>query len=258
MSEGAEQADPAKQEIRERIWRALVRAKVARFPGARGRIPNFTGAEQAARLAAELYDFARARVLKMNPDSPQRLLRQLALEQGKRIYMAVPRLRALECFLELDPRRLAGRAREASTIDGAERLGRPRRIGELEPIDLVVCGSVAVNAKGHRLGKGGGYSVLEWALAADRGLVTPRMPVLTTVHPLQLVDADLPRLEHDLAVTLIVTADEIVRPPRRLQQPRGILWERLRPGMWEEIPVLRQVAPARITRGPGGGSRFRS
>jgi hypothetical protein len=42
-----------KQEVRERVWRTLEKHKAARFPGTRGRIPNFVGAEAAAdRLAA--------------------------------------------------------------------------------------------------------------------------------------------------------------------------------------------------------------
>ena len=38
----------AKAELRERIWSDLREHRLARFPGARGRIPNFVGAEAAA------------------------------------------------------------------------------------------------------------------------------------------------------------------------------------------------------------------
>ena len=38
------QAARAKQAIRERVWALLERERVARFPGATGRIPNFAGA----------------------------------------------------------------------------------------------------------------------------------------------------------------------------------------------------------------------
>ena len=38
-------------------------------------------------------------------------------------------------------------------------------------LDLVVCGSVAVNADGARVGKGAGYSDLELALLTEAGLV---------------------------------------------------------------------------------------
>jgi len=41
-------------------------------------------------------------------------------------------------------------------------------IAGMEPIDLVVCGSVAVNAQGVRVGKGGGFSDLELALLVTR------------------------------------------------------------------------------------------
>ena len=43
----------AKAALRQEVWTAMRAAKVARFPGAAGRIPNFTGAEAAAeRLRA--------------------------------------------------------------------------------------------------------------------------------------------------------------------------------------------------------------
>ena len=43
----------AKAVLRQDVWSAMRAAKVARFPGAAGRIPNFTGAEAAAeRLRA--------------------------------------------------------------------------------------------------------------------------------------------------------------------------------------------------------------
>ena len=38
----------AKAALREEVWSAMRAAKVARFPGAAGRIPNFSGAEAAA------------------------------------------------------------------------------------------------------------------------------------------------------------------------------------------------------------------
>src|SRR5262247_1140746 len=97
---------PTKQKIRERVWDALVEARVHRFPGTRGRIPNFVGAERAADRLCELDIWKRAQALKCNPDAPQRPVRLRALKEGKIVYMAVPRLRELECFIELDPSKL--------------------------------------------------------------------------------------------------------------------------------------------------------
>jgi 5-formyltetrahydrofolate cyclo-ligase len=42
-----EEAARAKQAVRERVWGLLERERVARFPGATGRIPNFAGAPAA-------------------------------------------------------------------------------------------------------------------------------------------------------------------------------------------------------------------
>ena len=117
-----------KQELREAVWRLMEAEGVARFPGARGRIPNFKGAEQCAPRVAELNTWDRARVIKANPDSPQRAIRHLALKQGKTIYMAVPRLREKKCFVELDPVRIGKRLYEASSIKGAF-LTRPAGCG---------------------------------------------------------------------------------------------------------------------------------
>ncbi|MFQ6015181.1 MAG: 5-formyltetrahydrofolate cyclo-ligase, partial [Anaerolineae bacterium] len=147
-----------KAELRARIWTLLEREGVVRFPGAEGRIPNFAGAEKAAARLQALDDWRNARTIKANPDSPQRAVRELALREGKKVYMAVPRLRKVKCFVELDPARLVGRYRQASTIKGAFRWGRPILLEEMEPIDLIVAGSVAVTREGARVGKGGGYS----------------------------------------------------------------------------------------------------
>src|SRR6266513_1931697 len=96
-----------KQHVREWVWQELRRVGAARFPGAEGRIPNFTGAEAAARLFANVDEWRAADVLKSNPDSPQLPVRTAALEAGKRVYMAVPRLVDEKPFLLLDPDRIA-------------------------------------------------------------------------------------------------------------------------------------------------------
>ena len=48
----------------------------------------------------------------------------------------------------------------------------------------LVCGSsVAVNRQGARVGKGGGFSDLEFALLVEAGLIGTNTIVATTVHP---------------------------------------------------------------------------
>ncbi|HLC41497.1 MAG TPA: 5-formyltetrahydrofolate cyclo-ligase [Methylomirabilota bacterium] len=227
-----------KREIREHVWSRLRCSGVARFPGAKGRIPNFVGAERAAKTLGSLPIWKRARVLKVNPDAPQLPVRRLALREGKTVYMAVPRLRSLECFIELDPVRLGEDLAKSASIVGAWRYGRLVQIHEVQPIDLVIIGAVAVNTRGARVGKGGGYADLEYALLREAGKVSARTPVVTTVHALQVVPHDLEMCEHDIALDWIVEPDAALRCGQEYPKPNGIHWEILSAEKIETIPVL--------------------
>jgi len=219
----------AKAALRDEVWSALNDAGVARFPGAKGRIPNFSGAEAAAEALRSTPTWREARRVKANPDAPQWPVRQRVLEDRKRLYMAVPRLADAPPFYLLDPERLADSPRKASSIKGAPRSAHPVDVDELEPIDLVVTGCVAVGTDGARLGKGGGFSDLELAIVAGAGLVTGRTTVVTTVHDLQVRPAGLvPTTGHDLHVDLVVTPARVVECPRR----RGYRLHRVR---WREL-----------------------
>lgn len=248
MSAPAPGPDAAgKQRIRERIWQQLDADPAARTPRpARGRIPGFQGAEAAADRLAALPSWRAARVLKLNPDTPQRPVRCRALESGKLLYMAVPRLASERPFLALQQSALPAGvdAESAVSIDGAERHGRPLRVDELAPIELIVCGSVAVSAGGVRIGKGAGYADLEFALLAELGLVSERTLIATTVHDLQVLEEALPETEHDFRLDLIVTPTRVLHCPR-VKRPPGLLWEQLAPEQLAAIPALQQAASRR-------------
>jgi 5-formyltetrahydrofolate cyclo-ligase len=227
-----------KDEIRENVWKLLQKQKVARFPGAEGRIPNFIGAEACAKQLAETSYWKAAKVLKVNPDSPQRAIRQRALAEGKIIYMAVPRLRSDKPFIELDPKKLKCSPYVASSIKGAGQHGRPVEVQELRKIDLVVCGSVAVNRRGARVGKGGGYSDLEFALLTEQKKIGANTPVVTSVHPLQIVDDKIPMTEHDIPLSAIITPAEIIETKSSFPRPKRIYWSMLSQEKIDAIPVL--------------------
>jgi 5-formyltetrahydrofolate cyclo-ligase len=219
--------------------------RVARFPGSRGHIPNFEGAGEAAELLAGTVEWTKCRVVKANPDAPQLPVRAKALAEGKLLYMAVPRLRQRKPFLLLDPAKSRVNPRKAASIRGATQLGRPVATSAVRPVDFVVCGSVAVNRKGARVGKGGGFSDLELALLTEAGLVGEATVVATTVHPLQVLDQDLPETRHDFRVDLIVTPHEVIRTRRSRHRPPGIQWADLDAEKIREIPVLSSLARRR-------------
>jgi 5-formyltetrahydrofolate cyclo-ligase len=229
-----------KQAIRDRIWTLLEERRAAAFPGARGRIPNFVDASAAADQLAAEESWRAARVIKSNPDAPQRYVRLRALREGKIVYMAVPRLRQARCFWELDPRRLRD-LRTAASIGGASKAGRAVDPRDLPHIDLVVAGSVAVSRNGARIGKGGGYSDLEYALCRAAGCIDDRTLIATTVHPLQIVRGALPETKHDFRVDLIATPEGVLRPRRSRPQPSGVIAGDLTEEIRETVPALRAL-----------------
>ena len=230
--------------IREDVWTALETARVVRGKSVHDKIPHFIGCEVAASLATELLEWEAARAIKSNPDQAQRPLRQLALEQGKLLYMAVPRLRDERVFIELDPTRPEVEPAKAATISGAFQVGRPVYVAEMQPIDLVISGSVAVNRQGVRVGKGGGYADLEYGLAAAAGVVNPDTLVISTVHAMQVLDEDLPYTQHDVPLAVVITPDAIIRcnaGGAALPRPTGIYWDDLDERKIRSIPLLARL-----------------
>ncbi len=232
-------AKKAKEEIRKSVWSRLLAERVALPPfPIEGRIPNFLGAEAAARRLAESDVFQNARVVFCNPDSPQRHVREAVLRSGKLLVMASPRLR--KGFILVDPRNIPRAAiPRASTISGAFEFGRPVTL-DVPPIDLKVAGSVAVDVYGGRVGKGGGFSDLEFGILKTLGAIDESTPIVTTVHDLQIVE-NVPMLKHDVPVDYIVTPTHSIRTQRKYPRPDGIYWDLLEEDKIKSIPLLREI-----------------
>jgi 5-formyltetrahydrofolate cyclo-ligase len=103
----------SKDDIRRRIWFLMEEKGVARFPRpVYGRIPNFAGSEVAAQKLAEQREFKQAKVVKVNPDSPQKMVRYLTLISGKTLIMPTPKLK--HGFLLLNPNEIPKSALDSS------------------------------------------------------------------------------------------------------------------------------------------------
>jgi 5-formyltetrahydrofolate cyclo-ligase len=63
--------------------------------------------------------------------------------------------------------------------------------------------------------RGAGYSDLEFALLTEAGLVGAETLVVTTVHPLQVIDTSIPVTDHDVNVDLVITPEEVIQCLRR-------------------------------------------
>ncbi|GGN07565.1 5-formyltetrahydrofolate cyclo-ligase [Halarchaeum nitratireducens] len=235
----------AKSDVRERVWDALESAGIARFPfPPHGRIPNFDGADEAAERLAATDAWRDAAVVKANPDAPQLPARRRALRDGKTLYMAVPRLRDPECFLELDPERIDpaeyDRAPALSNVEEYAEAVRPAALGH---VDLVLSGSVAVSEDGARVGKGEGFSDVEFGVLVDLGLVDDETTVATTVHERQVVEAATwPVADHDVPMDLVVTPERTVDTDTPYARPVGVDWDAVSDEDRAEIPILAELA----------------
>ena len=245
-----------KARLRREAWDRLQSEGVARFPfPPHDRIPNFEGAKEAAERLAETPEFRAAKVVKANPDAPQLPLRALALRQGKALVMAVPRLKEPACF-----RLFPEGSHAVPTIQEALSRGRPLTPEDVPPIDLVLAGSVVVGPRGERIGKGGGFSDLEWGLLSEAEKVTPATRIVTTVHDLQAKTSLLPVLPHDVPLDLAATPTRLLRFPTSLGRPRGIMPEELTEATRSEVSWLSKWMSARerarrtALYGGGGGS----
>ncbi|WP_122089431.1 5-formyltetrahydrofolate cyclo-ligase [Halalkalicoccus subterraneus] len=229
-----------KQALRERIWDALESEGIARFPfPPHGRIPNFAGADEAAERLVETPEWDEVETVKANPDAPQLPVRRRALREGKTLYMAQPRLKSEKPFLELDPAEVSD-IDEATTVSGVAKHGVPRGPDGMPAIDLVVSGSVAMTETGARVGKGEGYSDLEFAVLRELDLVDDDTPTATTVHETQVVDDAPAPAAHDVPMDLVCTPERVIRTEGG-EKPSGIDWSLLPAERIAEIPVLDRV-----------------
>ena len=231
------QVTPAeqKQAIRLAVWQRLDAEGISTFPRpVRGRIPNVKGADAAAERLAQTPEWQAARVVKVNPDAPQRPVRFRALKAGKTLLMPTQRLRDNFVLVQTE------RAWEASSIKGAFELGSLVALDNLPPIDLLVFGSVAVSPDGDRVGKGEGYAELEFAVLRQTGRVAADVPIATTVHDAQVVEA-IPREAFDVTLDLVCTPTRTLRVKQPGPRPNGVLWEHLSEERLSEMPILQEL-----------------
>ncbi len=231
-----------KQSIRERVWDALADEGVARFPfPPHGRIPNVADAADAAdRLADRV---GPVETVKANPDAPQLPYRRRALREGTTVFFAQPRLRDAEPFLRLDPAAIPpDELDRAPTVSHVDDYATPVGPDAVPHLDLVVCGSVAVDEAGGRVGKGEGFSDLEFAVLAELGAVDDETLVATTVHERQVLDA-VPHAPHDVPLDLVVTPERVVETGTTYSRPAGVDWTLVGDEAVAETPVLRRLRP---------------
>ena len=72
------------------------------------------------------------------------------------------------------------------------------------------------------------------------GLISESTPIVTTVHPVQLVSEELPMTPHDISLDYIGTLEELVRCEGEYRRLLGIIWEDLGDKL-DEAPILQAL-----------------
>ena len=230
--------------VRHCVWERLVETGVTIGP-AFDRIPNFVGADMAAKRLSELDEWKRARIVKCNPDPPQIPVRLRALYEGKLLFAPVPYLTKGHPYLRIDPDKLAAKGIDfetAAVAQGFMEHGEPVGFEEMPKLDFCVVGCVAVTRRGGRTGKGAGFADLEQGVFRELGLVSDATPIATTVHSSQLVDESEVVMEgHDSALSFIATELELIATGTQFPQPKGVAWDKVRPDQFTDIPFLTEL-----------------
>ncbi|XP_075996448.1 methenyltetrahydrofolate synthase domain-containing protein [Genypterus blacodes] len=255
----------SKQELRQKVWDHMEDRNLADFPRpVHYRIPNFKGALTACARLAELHAFARTAEVKVDPDKPLEGARLAALQARKTLLVPTPRLRS-GLFNKILPPQGANKEqlRICSTAQGVKNFSVPVGLEAKLKVDLVVVGSVAVSEKGFRVGKGEGYSDMEYGMMASTGAVSSSTVVVTVVHDCQVVDVPEELMEdHDLTVDFILTPTRVIQTECSQPKPEAIIWSKLDTDTLEKIPVLKKLRALQEQEGKdvtlGAGPRRKS
>ena len=190
-----------KDQVRYHIWDLMQKKGIAIFPlPPYRRIPNFKDARIAAAKIKRLPQYKSSRCVFSGPDSVLRPLRDQILRDKKILAYATPHMKEMKIMKPQN-------SKLDTSIRGLIRKGERLT----EKVDIAVVGSVAVDFKGNRLGKGSGYGDREIEYLRKNNLIEDDFKIGTLVHSVQLIpDLSMFREPHDIPVDFILTEKELL------------------------------------------------
>jgi len=190
-----------KDQVRYYIWDLMVDKKIAIFPlPPHKRIPNFKDARVAAAKIKTLPEYRTSRCIFTGPDSVLKPLRDQILRDKKILAYATPHMKEMKMIRP-----------ESGKVDTSIRglIQKGERL--TQKVDIAVIGSVAVDFKGNRLGKGSGYGDQEIQYLKTNNLTSADLRIGTLVHTIQLIpDLSMFKEAHDIPVDFILTEKELL------------------------------------------------
>lgn len=236
-----------KAKARRIAWQNLIRVAKpdSRFHlDFREYIPDFEGSDVATERLTGMDIYRKAKVLFITPDNCLEKLRAQVLRDGKTQIISSYGIR--RGMIELMPDDVPESIYDyAVKLDLLEEFGRHRSLAELKmkypKIDLMVTGGSVVDRSGVRFGKGHGYFDLEWAMFYHLNMVDQGTPLAALVHDFQVVDINLAPTPFDTICDVIITPTTTLHVENPQKPACGVIWEKLEPGMLEDIPPLQEL-----------------
>ena len=193
-----------KDKTRKEIWETLHKNKLThRKQGDYGKIPDFKGKTKAAEKLQKTKEYKKSKTIFTAPDTAQQPVRYNCIKDGKTLIMATPNLENGYVLLKNNE----NNPQQASNKKYATKNGTP--ITKMPKIDLVIEGSVGVDLKGNRLGKGKGYGDKEIKYLYQQKAINQKTPIITTVHPIQIKEK-IPTDKNDCKINMIITPKNII------------------------------------------------
>lgn len=236
-----------KAAVRSKVWKEL--RKVA-LPDSRFHfdfasfIADFEGSRAASDKLLALPCFRSCTAVFIAPDNCLEYLRERTLGAGVKVLITTYGIR--RGFWLLDPAEIDPAVfKYASTLDGMEKTGKPVSLRQIVDmglkVGLMVTGTGAINDRGIRFGKGHGFFDLEWGMLCAMGVVGTDTTTAAVVHDCQVLTEELRPEEFDTICDIVVTPTRVVEAETIKKPTCGILWDRLEPGMLEDIPPLQEL-----------------
>lgn len=232
---------------RQTVWKELrsVARPDSRFHFDFGEfITDFEGSDLATSRLTAMDCYRKAEVVFVTPDNCLELLRAQVIRDKKALLMTSYGIR--RGFIELLSTDVSSGLEDwAILLDAIERVGRHISLSDIQQryphLDLLVTGGSAVNLQGARFGKGHGFFDIEWATLYAMGVVDVSTPIIDLVHDCQLVDEQLDISPFDTICDYIVTPTQTIHVSGPQKPIGGIYWNRLVPGMMEDISILEEL-----------------
>ncbi len=96
--------------------------------------------------------------------------------------------------------------------------------------------------KEKRLGKGSGYSDLEFGVLLEYKIIDKNTPVSTIVHTIQIIDEYFKTSKFDVPLGIILTPDKLIYLDGKYKKPSGIYWNEISKKI-KKTPILKHLKP---------------